>query len=137
MKSKEIDMPGHTAVITASHPEHIACPYAQPWSSFAAEPPAGQLRFTSSATTNFTSSFITNIARTLPSKMFSTGGDEVNTNCYDKDPQTQADLKAQGKTLEQALSSFVINVHSALAVIGKTAVVWEGANSFECLGSHR
>ena len=32
----EIDTPGHTAIISKSHPEHIACPEASPWSDFAA-----------------------------------------------------------------------------------------------------
>jgi hexosaminidase len=31
----EIDTPGHTAVISQVYPEHIACPYAAPWSKFA------------------------------------------------------------------------------------------------------
>jgi len=32
----EIDTPGHTAIISKSHPEHIACPEVSPWSDFAA-----------------------------------------------------------------------------------------------------
>lgn len=31
----EIDTPGHTAAISYSHPEHIACAQATPWSQFA------------------------------------------------------------------------------------------------------
>jgi hexosaminidase len=61
--------------------------------------------------------------------LFSTGGDEVNTYCYDQDAQTQAELKESGKTLEQGLSDFV----HALDSIGKTAVVWEGKLSLFCL----
>ncbi|KAJ7863518.1 beta-hexosaminidase [Mycena olivaceomarginata] len=96
----EIDSPGHTAIIAESHPEHIACPLASPWSTFANEPPAGQLRL-------------------------ATGGDELNTECYTKDAQTQADLKKAGKNLEQALDTFTQATHGALAKLGKTAVVWE------------
>ena len=66
------------------------------------------------------------IARTLPSTMFSTGGDELNVNCYTQDAQTQADLKQSGKTLEQALDAFTQDTHGALKAIGKTPVVWEG-----------
>jgi hypothetical protein len=40
------------------------------------------------------------------SQHFSTGGDELNENCYDKDAQTQQELSEQGKTLEQALDTF-------------------------------
>ena len=31
----EVDTPGHTAAISKSHPEHIACNEASPWTSFA------------------------------------------------------------------------------------------------------
>ena len=95
---------GHTAVISASHPEHIACSDASPWGHFAAQPPPGQLRLASPATTNFTVDLLLAVAKMLPSKLFSTGGDELNTNCYAVEPQTQADLKSSGKTLEQALN---------------------------------
>ncbi|KAG6844063.1 hypothetical protein H0H87_010061 [Tephrocybe sp. NHM501043] len=121
----EIDTPGHTAAISASHPEHIACNQASPWTDFANEPPAGQLRLASAATTNFTAELISSIAGTLPSSLFSTGGDELNTNCYAKDSQTQADLKSNGHTLEQALSVFVQATHKSLTDLGKTPVVWE------------
>ncbi|KAF8964336.1 N-acetylhexosaminidase [Flammula alnicola] len=121
----EIDTPGHTAVISTSHPEHIACAQAMPWENFANEPPAGQLRLASPATANFTASLISSIARTLPSTMFSTGGDELNVNCYTQDAQTQAELQQSGKTLEQALDTFTQTTHGALKAIGKTPVVWE------------
>ncbi|KAF8817042.1 N-acetylhexosaminidase [Phlegmacium glaucopus] len=121
----EIDTPGHTAVISTSHPEHVACAQAVPWENFANEPPAGQLRLASAATANFTASLISSIARTLPSTLFSTGGDELNVNCYAQDPQTQADLAQSGRTLEQALDVFTQTSHNALRSIGKTPVVWE------------
>ncbi|KDR82570.1 hypothetical protein GALMADRAFT_220558 [Galerina marginata CBS 339.88] len=122
---QEIDTPGHTAVISTSHPEHIACAQLTPWESFANEPPAGQLRLASAATANFTANLISSIARTLPSTLFSTGGDELNTNCYAQDAQTQADLTSSGRTLEQALDAFTQTTHGALKAIGKTPVVWE------------
>ncbi|KAJ7776774.1 glycoside hydrolase family 20 protein [Mycena maculata] len=121
----EIDTPGHTAIIAASHPDFVACNQASPWSTFANEPPAGQLRLASPATINFTANLFTAAAKVLPSKYFSTGGDEVNTECYAQDPQTQAELKSSGKTLEQALNTFTEATHGALANLGKTAVVWE------------
>jgi hexosaminidase len=72
------------------------------------------------------------IAKTLPSTLFSTGGDEINQNCYTHDAKTQADLAASGKTIEQALDSFTQTTHGALRKIGKTPAVWEG--SCFCLG---
>lgn len=80
----------------------------------------------SSATTNFTSNLLSAIAKVLPSKLFSTGGDELNTNCYTQDPKTQADLRSSGRTLEQALDEFTRVTHRALINAGKTPVVWEG-----------
>ena len=62
----------------------------------------------------------------FPSKLFSTGGDELNANCYAQDNETQADLSAQGKTLEQALDAFTQTSHAALRDVEKRAVVWEG-----------
>lgn len=94
------------------------------------EPPAGQLRLASAETTAFTASLLKAAASLFSSKLFGTGGDELNTNCYDKDPATQADLAASGKTLEQALDTFTQASHAALAEAGKTPVVWEGIPEF-------
>ncbi|KAF9005518.1 N-acetylhexosaminidase [Cyathus striatus] len=121
----EIDMPSHSGSISAAHPEHVACPQATPWSSFAAEPPSGQLRLASPATVNFTASMLTAIAKTLPSTLFSTGGDELNDNCYAQDSPTQAELKALNQTLEQALDTFMKAAHKSLIDLGKTPVVSE------------
>jgi len=65
--------------------------------------------------------------------MFSTGGDELNVNCYTQDAQTQADLKQSGRTLEQALDVFTQGTHGALKAIGKTPVVWEGKKNIGVL----
>ncbi|KAI0265648.1 N-acetylhexosaminidase [Gloeopeniophorella convolvens] len=121
----EIDMPGHTSVISASHPEHVACAEATPWSSFAAEPPAGQLRLATPATITFTKGLVTAVAKMFPSTLFSTGGDEVNTPCYAQDAETQAALGASGQSLAQALTAFADTMHDALRGEGKTPVVWE------------
>ncbi|KAL5523179.1 NAG1_1 [Sanghuangporus sanghuang] len=121
----EIDSPGHSAAIGESHPEHIACFHASPWSSFAGEPPSGQLRITSSATTNFTASLFSAVASIMPSSLLSTGGDEINIPCFDSDPETQMTLNATGMTIEQALSNFTQATHGALIDAGKTPVVWE------------
>jgi hexosaminidase len=66
------------------------------------------------------------MAKMMPSKLFSTGGDELNTNCYVNDSQTQADLHGSGRTLEQALDFFIQATHRAIIAEGKTPVVWEG-----------
>ncbi|KAJ7196128.1 N-acetylhexosaminidase, partial [Mycena pura] len=121
----EIDTPGHTAVISKAFPEHIACAEATPWASFANEPPAGQLRLASEATSQFTAGMLKAAASLFPGQMFSTGGDEINANCYTQDSETQASLAASGKTFAQALDDFTQANHAALRSVGKSAVVWE------------
>lgn len=67
----------------------------------------------------------------FPSTLFSTGGDEVNTNCYHQDEQTQADLNATGSTFDEALSNFVQTMQTALIKEGKTPAVWEGKSDLK------
>ncbi|KAJ8081134.1 Glucosamine-6-phosphate isomerase (Glucosamine-6-phosphate deaminase) (GNPDA) (GlcN6P deaminase) [Marasmius tenuissimus] len=121
----EIDTPGHTSIIHNVFPEHIACHEKTPWATYANEPPAGQLRLASPETVNFTASLIDAAASLFQSKLFSTGGDEVNQKCYQEDPETQEQLGASGKTLEGALGDFVGATHEVLHAQGKSAVVWQ------------
>ncbi|KIM66908.1 glycoside hydrolase family 20 protein [Scleroderma citrinum Foug A] len=121
----EIDTPGHTSIIAASYPDYVACFDASPWQTYANEPPAGQLRFALPEVVNFTASLLSDIAKTLPSNYFSTGGDELNTNCYVNDTATQKELNATGLTLSDALDVFTQATHGALMAQGKTPVVWE------------
>ena len=76
--------------------------------------------------TSFVADMFTEVAKMFPSTLFSTGGDELNTNCYANDEPTQAALNASGSTLEQALDQFTQVTHKALEAKGKTPVVWEG-----------
>ncbi|KZW01509.1 glycoside hydrolase family 20 protein [Exidia glandulosa HHB12029] len=121
----EIDTPGHSGAIGKAYPEHVACPESRPWGGYAAEPPSGQLRIASPDTVDFTSKMFTALASKMPGKYFSTGGDEVNINCYNQDEATQQQLKATNKTLDEALNTFVQATHTALARQGKIPVVWE------------
>ncbi|KAJ3551626.1 hypothetical protein NM688_g4597 [Phlebia brevispora] len=121
----EIDTPGHTAIIHQAYPEHVACFEGSPWAVFANEPPAGQLRFASSNTTNFTTELLVAVAKMFPSSLISTGGDELNTECYADDAETQQILNSTGSTLEELLSTFTQTTHGALQDLGKTTVVWE------------
>ncbi|KAI0823995.1 N-acetylhexosaminidase [Trametes gibbosa] len=121
----EIDTPGHTAIISQAHPDFVACAEASPWATYANEPPAGQLRFVDATVTKYIADLFTEVAKMFPSTLFSTGGDELNTNCYDIDGPTQAALNASGSTLEQALDVFTQKTHDALKAKGKTPVVWE------------
>jgi hexosaminidase len=87
---------------------------------------AGQLRFASSSTTNFTAGLLSATAKMFPSSLFSTGGDELNIPCYDQDAETQQILNSTEQSLQQTLETFVQTVHGGLKSLGKTPVVWEG-----------
>ncbi|OAX35229.1 glycoside hydrolase family 20 protein [Rhizopogon vinicolor AM-OR11-026] len=121
----EIDTPGHTAIIGTSYPDYVACFDATSWLQYANEPPAGQLRFALPEVVNFTASLLVDVAKTLPSYYFSTGGDELNTNCYADDYLTQQQLNSTNTTLNDALNTFTQAAHGALISAGKTPVVWE------------
>ncbi|PCH40388.1 glycoside hydrolase family 20 protein [Wolfiporia cocos MD-104 SS10] len=121
----EIDTPGHTAAFADAHPDFVACNQARPWADFAAEPPAGQLRLANDTVKEYVAGLFSAIAEMFPSSMVSTGGDEVNTNCYDQDPETQALLNATGLTLESVYDDFTAATHGALVAAGKTPAVWE------------
>ncbi|KAG1725011.1 glycoside hydrolase family 20 protein [Suillus paluster] len=113
----EIDTPGHTGIIAATYPEYVVC---------LNEPPgAAELRFALPEVINFTASMLSDVAKTLPSYYFATGGDELNTNCYANDYLTQQQLNSTGMTLNGALDAFTQTTHGALITEGKTPVVWE------------
>ena len=61
------------------------------------------------------------------SSLFSTGGDELNLNCYTNDTITQEALKSTGQTLEEALNTFTMSTHGALTKLGKVGVIKSGA----------
>ncbi|KAI0642477.1 N-acetylhexosaminidase [Trametes meyenii] len=119
----EMDSPGHTTAISAAHPEHVACASKSPWSKYASEPPAGQLRIASPSTLSFAHTLFTSMARTLPSTMMSSGGDEVNLPCWEDDQQTMADLARRNITIDDALNEFVQTVQDVIVEHGKTPFI--------------
>lgn len=62
--------------------------------------------------------------------MLSTGGDEVNTACYEIDNQTMVALNRTGEDMQTALNGaldmFTQKIHEVVRAAGKTPVVWEG-----------
>ncbi|KAI0808032.1 N-acetylhexosaminidase [Fomes fomentarius] len=119
----ELDSPGHTTAIGAAFPEHIACPAKSPWSKYASEPPAGQLRVASPSTLLFAKTLFDSVASDLPSKMMSSGGDEVNLPCWEEDEETQHDLAERNITIADALNEFVQTVQGVIRTHGKTPFI--------------
>lgn len=77
----EIDTPGHTASIFHSHPDYVTCYEKSPWTTYANEPPAGQVRFDLPEVQNFFAGIFEGATSLLRSPFFGTGGDELNQNC--------------------------------------------------------
>ncbi|GAA5901608.1 hypothetical protein JCM8208_001554 [Rhodotorula glutinis] len=121
----EVDMPGHTASVSAAFPDYVACLDARPWSTYAAEPPAGQLKLGDPDVLAFSRRVLRHATSSSSSRLFSTGGDEVNERCYLDDPATAAVLVAQNLTVDELLAEFVNGIHDAVRESGKEPVVWE------------
>ncbi|OSC97365.1 glycoside hydrolase family 20 protein [Trametes coccinea BRFM310] len=119
----ELDTPGHTTAISAAHPEHIACAAKSPWSKYASEPPAGQLRIASPSTLSFARTLFSSVASALPGTMMSSGGDEVNLPCWEEDEETMADLVQRNITIADALNEFVQTVQGVIKEHGKTPFI--------------
>ncbi|POW01874.1 hypothetical protein PSHT_12341 [Puccinia striiformis] len=121
----EVDTPGHTAIIGESFPELIACKDKIPWSHYANEPPAGQLRLADDRSLNLINEIFQVLTSRIPGTLFSSGGDEINKRCYEEDEPTQISLHQKNQTFNQALSRFVLSTHETIRRSGKTPVVWE------------
>ncbi|KAJ2552969.1 Glucosamine-6-phosphate isomerase (Glucosamine-6-phosphate deaminase) (GNPDA) (GlcN6P deaminase) [Coemansia sp. RSA 1933] len=123
----EFDMPGHSYIVYESHPDIVSCPNVQPgWDKLAAEPPSGQLNIAKPAATEFANNIIDEYAALFTDDMFHLGGDEVNRQCWDDDPDVQSYLKSHpNATVETLLADFYTSVHTGLAKLNKTALSWE------------
>ncbi|TCD63749.1 N-acetyl-glucosamine-6-phosphate deacetylase [Steccherinum ochraceum] len=115
----ELDSPGHTTAIGMAHPEHVACINKSPWTKYANEPPAGQLRIAVNATVEFSKTLFQSVIDLLTGTMMSSGGDEVNLPCWNEDEETIQALAQSNTTIGQALSSFVQEVQGVMAKNGK------------------
>ena len=75
------------------------------------------------------------VSRQFLSQLFSSGGDEVNSNCYALDSETQAQLNATGSSQDGALDDFLHSIHGALRANGKTPIVKEGVSTNTVTGA--
>jgi hexosaminidase len=83
----EIDMPAHTASIAASYPDYMIC-MNEFWAKYAAEPPAGQLSPINHEAFQLIKDLVKEGTDTFPDTLYHTGGDEINTDCWDLDEST-------------------------------------------------
>ena len=116
---------GHSTSVGKSHPSFVSCNAKEPWSEYAAEPPAGQVNFLNSETTSLFEGIFEEVSSRTSSHYISGGGDEINQACYESDPAFVEALKASGKTYDEALQHFVQKMHDAIRAQGKQPLVWE------------
>jgi hexosaminidase len=120
----EIDLPGHTNSIGSAYPDLVVGSSAHPWGSYAAQPPAGQLRLNDPNVHEFLGTLLGDFGGRLEgrSQLFHTGGDEFNVNVY----QLQENLRTSDKdTLRPHVHKIVLEAHDKLRSFGLTPVVWE------------
>ena len=119
----EIDMPGHTTSIAASHPELVTSPYREPWTKYAAEPPAGQLALESPEVMTFLTSLFNDLIprnAEVP-RHFHFGGDEVNARAYGlgSDPSITKD------SIRAGVQDIMDHIFAIAQDYGQVPIVWE------------
>ncbi|KAG2194475.1 hypothetical protein INT46_004845 [Mucor plumbeus] len=121
----ELDMPAHTASIVESHPDYMICT-DEFWAAYAAEPPAGQLDPINDEAFGLVKDLIKEATQTFPDSLYHTGGDEINTACWELDTGIQEYSKKNNLTTHEIwfewtnkLLTFVNNETE------KRPIIWE------------
>jgi hexosaminidase len=122
----EIDLPGHTTSIGHAYPSLIAAANQRPWSVYAAQPPAGQLKLNSPEVYTFITTLLQDLLPRLQrfSKLFHLGFDEINSNVYNIDPTVNSTSSAVLQPLLQSLTDHILSLTKTHQF---TPIVWEEA----------
>ncbi len=151
----EFDTPGHNMAIgiglTGPGRNVVVCAEKEPWGSFCAEPPCGQLNIANNfsyrvldavlaeASISFglrggsnsaeeSSTLRSQDSPLSSSSWFHIGGDEVNEACYMSDPGTRAFMAERGmRNLTQLLQYHFDRELDTVERLGMDAIMWEGA----------
>ena len=120
----EIDLPGHTSAIAHAYPNLTTAAHEPNWSSYAVEPPSGQLKLNSTDVYSFLTTMLNDILpRTSPYTSFHhTGGDELNRDAYLLDDTVKSSSSEVLRHLLQAIISHVITITRSHSM---TPIVWE------------
>ncbi|KAJ2646036.1 Glucosamine-6-phosphate isomerase (Glucosamine-6-phosphate deaminase) (GNPDA) (GlcN6P deaminase) [Coemansia sp. RSA 1250] len=123
----EFDMPGHMYIVGETFPKIVSCMDKQPnWDKYAAEPPSGQLNIAKSDASDFAIGLINEYSKLFTDEVFHLGGDEVNRNCWEEDPDVKEYLKTHANaTVETLLADFYTKVHGAVKTQKKIGMSWE------------
>ncbi|KAG0335583.1 hypothetical protein BG000_007391 [Podila horticola] len=96
----EFDAPGHTASWGRAYPNITVCVDILPHSSYAAEPPAGQLDPLEPFTYSVLDGLVKEWAAQFPDKHVHIGGDEVSFNCWKTSQRLKEYINNPGKRQE-------------------------------------
>ncbi|KAG0373350.1 hypothetical protein BGX24_011821 [Mortierella sp. AD032] len=89
----EFDSPGHAASWGRAYPNLTVCLDALPHSTFAAEPPAGQLDPLEPFVYTVLDTLVKEWSAQFPDSQVHIGGDEVNMNCWKSSPRLRDYIK--------------------------------------------
>ncbi|KAI9487777.1 MAG: glycoside hydrolase superfamily [Benjaminiella poitrasii] len=122
----EIDMPAHTASIGESHPDLILCGQ-EFWAAYAAEPPAGQLNPILNGTYDLIHDLISESTDIFPDTLFHSGGDEINSDCWELDQGIQDYMKANKfSSAKDIWFEFTNNILNFITTkTKKRPIIWE------------
>ncbi|KAK2766307.1 N-acetyl-glucosamine-6-phosphate deacetylase [Arachnomyces sp. PD_36] len=120
----EIDMPGHTASIAHAFPELITAFNIDDWSTYALEPPSGQLKLDSPEVNDFLDQLMSDLLPRVSqySPYFHTGGDELNLNAYNLDETVNSN---KTEVIQPLVQELVTRLHNHLLDNDLTPIVWE------------
>jgi hexosaminidase len=117
----EIDMPGHMMAAINSYP-FLSCTGSVKWGPLFTTPicPCNETTFT------FAEDVFTEIAALFPSQYIHLGADEVDKTSWEKSPNCEAVMKANGlKTVEELQSYFVKRMEKFFNSKGKKLIGWD------------
>ncbi|ORE03813.1 hypothetical protein BCV72DRAFT_257614 [Rhizopus microsporus var. microsporus] len=121
----ELDMPAHTGSIGESHPDYMTC-RDKFWEEYAAEPPAGQLNPVNEEAFQLVKDIVTEGTDVFPDTLYHTGGDEINSKCWEDDATVKKYMDEHNMTAKDLwfnwtnrLLDFVINDRK------KRPIIWE------------
>lgn len=120
----EIDLPGHTSSVAHAYPHLTTAAHETDWSSYAVEPPPGQLRLNSSEVYSFLTTLLHDLLpRSSPfSSLYHTGGDELSHNAYILDATVNS---SSLEVLQPLLQNLIDHVFAIAESHSMTPVVWE------------
>lgn len=120
----EIDMPGHTGSIAHAFPDLITAFNEKDWSTYALEPPSGQLKLDSPEVNDFLDELMADLLpRVSPfTPFFHTGGDELNLNAHKLDETVRSNDTA---VISPLVRKLVSRVHRHLIDNNLTPIVFE------------